>query len=163
MNGTPPVHPQAGSAFRRRSREGLGYVSAQRVTGLKWAAVLVVGVAILLGVVLATLHYRRDADFRHLIDAVLCEIPSKVINAGHLRLVGQRGTGVGRLALEATACIELLEGDAPRVDLRVTLLAARLIPVLLQTLPSLLTLIAVAGVTRRPRPPAAVGIPYIRS
>ena len=35
--------------------------------------------------------------------------------------------------------------------------------VLFQTLPYLLTLIAVAGVIRRPRPPAAVGIPYIRS
>jgi simple sugar transport system permease protein len=35
--------------------------------------------------------------------------------------------------------------------------------VLFQTLPYLLTLIAVAGLVRRPRPPAAVGIPYVRS
>jgi simple sugar transport system permease protein len=35
--------------------------------------------------------------------------------------------------------------------------------VLFQSLPYLLTLIAVAGVIRRPRPPAAVGIPYVRS
>jgi simple sugar transport system permease protein len=35
--------------------------------------------------------------------------------------------------------------------------------VLFQALPYLLTLIAVAGIIGRPRPPAAVGIPYVRS
>ena len=35
--------------------------------------------------------------------------------------------------------------------------------VLFQALPYVLTLIAVAGILGRPRPPAAVGIPYVRS
>jgi ABC-type uncharacterized transport system permease subunit len=35
--------------------------------------------------------------------------------------------------------------------------------VLFQTLPYVLTLIAVAGVIGRPRPPASIGIPYVRS
>jgi simple sugar transport system permease protein len=35
--------------------------------------------------------------------------------------------------------------------------------VLFQALPYVLTLIAVAGLVRRPRPPAAIGIPYVKS
>jgi ABC-type uncharacterized transport system permease subunit len=56
----------------------------------------------------------------------------------------------------------LLFGSASAIAQRLPVYSESL-AVLFQTLPYLLTLIAVAGVIRRPRPPAAVGIPYVRS
>jgi simple sugar transport system permease protein len=56
----------------------------------------------------------------------------------------------------------ILFGSASAIAQRLPVYSESL-AVLFQTLPYLLTLIAVAGVIRRPRPPAAVGIPYIRS
>ncbi|HTI35758.1 MAG TPA: hypothetical protein VL422_18925 [Miltoncostaea sp.] len=56
----------------------------------------------------------------------------------------------------------LLFGSASAIAQRLPVYSDSL-AVLFQTLPYLLTLIAVAGVIRRPRPPAAVGIPYVRS
>jgi simple sugar transport system permease protein len=56
----------------------------------------------------------------------------------------------------------ILFGSASAIAQRLPVYSESL-AVLFQSLPYLLTLIAVAGVIRRPRPPAAVGIPYIRS
>ena len=62
------------------------------------------------------------------------EIALQIVDAGDLRLVGQRRSGVHRLRLQPSAGVELLERHAPRVDLRVTLRAAGLVAMLLQPL-----------------------------
>jgi general nucleoside transport system permease protein len=56
----------------------------------------------------------------------------------------------------------LLFGFASAIAQRLPVYSGSL-AVLFQALPYLLTLIAVAGIIGRPRPPAAVGIPYVRS
>jgi simple sugar transport system permease protein len=107
-----------------------------------------------------------------ILSGVLAGLGGAFLSIGFLHSFSERMTfGIGFIALAALifgnwrprgillAC--LLFGLASALADRLPVYSDSL-AVLFQTLPYVLTLIAVAGVVGRPRPPAAVGIPYER-
>jgi simple sugar transport system permease protein len=107
-----------------------------------------------------------------ILSGVLAGLGGAFLSIGFLDSFSERMTaGIGFIALAALifgnwrprgiflAC--LLFGLASAIADRLPVYSDSL-AVLFETLPYVLTLIAVAGVVARPRPPAAVGIPYAR-
>ena len=70
-----------------------------------------------------------------LIEPVLAQVPLQILRPRDLGLIGQRRSGFDRLRLPPAARVVLLKRDPPRIDLRVTLPAPRLIAMLLEPLP----------------------------
>ena len=108
-----------------------------------------------------------------ILSGVLAGLGGAFYSIGFVNSFSERMTaGIGFIALAALifgnwrpkglflAC--LLFGLSSAIAQRLPVYSDSL-AVLFQTLPYVLTLIAVAGVVGRPRPPAAVGIPYVRS
>jgi simple sugar transport system permease protein len=108
-----------------------------------------------------------------ILSGVLAGLGGAFLSIGFLNSFSENMTaGIGFIALAALifgnwrpkglflAC--LLFGFSSAVADRLPVYSDSL-AVLFETLPYVLTLIAVAGVIGRPRPPAAVGIPYARS
>ena len=108
-----------------------------------------------------------------ILSGVLAGLGGAFLSIGFLHSFSENMTaGIGFIALAALifgnwrpkglflAC--LLFGFSSAIADRLPVYSDSL-AVLFQTLPYVLTLIAVAGVVGRPRPPAAVGIPYERS
>jgi len=107
-----------------------------------------------------------------ILSGVLAGLGGAFLSIGFLNSFSEQMTkGIGFIALAALifgnwrprgillAC--LLFGLASAIADRLPVYSDSL-AILFQTLPYVLTLIAVAGVVGRPRPPAAVGIPYVR-
>lgn len=108
-----------------------------------------------------------------ILSGVLAGLGGAFLSIGFVNSFSERMTaGAGFIALAALIfgnwrpqglfAAALLFGFARAIADRLPVYSGSL-AVLFQTLPYLLTLIAVAGVVRRPRPPASVGIPYVRS
>jgi ABC-type uncharacterized transport system permease subunit len=108
-----------------------------------------------------------------ILSGVLAALGGAFLSIGFVNSFNENMTfGIGFIALAALifgnwrpkglllAC--LLFGFSSAVAQRLPVYSDSL-AVLFQTLPYVLTLIAVAGVIGRPRPPASIGIPYVRS
>ena len=108
-----------------------------------------------------------------ILSGVLAALGGAFLSIGFTHSFSENMTkGIGFIALAALIfgnwkpqgifAAALLFGFASAIAQRLPVYSDSL-AVLFQALPYLLTLIAVAGILKRPRPPAAVGIPYERS
>ncbi len=108
-----------------------------------------------------------------LLSGVLAALGGAFLSIGFVNSFSENMTaGTGFIALAALifgnwrpkglflAC--LLFGSASAIAQRLPVYSSSL-AILFEALPYVLTLVAVAGIIGRPRPPAAVGIPYVRS
>ena len=107
-----------------------------------------------------------------IISGVLAALGGAYLSIGFVALVqpehdrGARVHRAGRGDLRPLAPVRRARGDAAvRLLQRAGAAAARVLgvgAVLFQALPYVLTLIAVAGLIGRSRPPGAVGVPYVK-